>query len=40
MPERLYENYKNNDLSLREYSALKEIKIAVGKKKIGILKII
>ena len=32
--------YKNNDLSLREYSALKEIKIAVGKKKIGILKII
>ena len=32
--------YKNNDLSLREYSGLKEIKIAVGKKKIGILKII
>ena len=32
--------YKNNNLSLREYSALKEIKIAVGKKKIGILKII
>ena len=32
--------YKNNDLSLREYSTLKEIKIAVGKKKIGILKII
>ena len=32
--------YKNNDLSLREYSNLKEIKIAVGKKKIGILKII
>ncbi len=32
--------YKNNDLSLSEYSALKEIKIAVGKKKIGILKII
>ncbi len=32
--------YKNNDLSLREYSSLKEIKIAVGKKKIGILKII
>ena len=31
--------YKNNDLSLREYSSLKEIKIAVGKKKIGILKI-
>jgi len=32
--------YKNNDLSLREYSELKEIKIAVGRKKIGILKII
>ncbi len=32
--------YKNNDLSLREYSELKEIKISVGKKKIGILKII
>ncbi len=32
--------YKNNDLSLIEYSDLKEIKIAVGKKKIGILKII
>ena len=32
--------YKNNDLSLREYSSLKEIKIAVGKKKIGILKVI
>ncbi len=32
--------YKNNDLSLSEYSAFKEIKIAVGKKKIGILKII
>ena len=32
--------YKNNDLSLREYSSLKKIKISVGKKKIGILKII
>ena len=32
--------YKNTDLSLREYSELKEIKISVGKKKIGILKII
>ena len=32
--------YKNSDLSLKEYSTLKEIKIAVGKKKIGILKII
>ena len=31
--------YKNNDLSLKEYSTLKEIKITVGKKKIGILKI-
>ncbi len=32
--------YKSNDLSLKQYSELKEIKIAVGKKKIGILKII
>ena len=32
--------YKNNDLSLKEYSQLKEIKITVGKKKVGILKII
>ena len=32
--------FKNNDLSLKEYAELKEIKIAVGKKKIGILKII
>ena len=32
--------YKNNDLSLSEYSTFKEIKISVGKKKIGILKII
>ena len=32
--------YKNNELSLSEYSELKEIKISVGKKKIGILKII
>ncbi len=32
--------YKNNDLSLKEFSELKEIKIAVGKKRIGILKII
>ncbi len=32
--------YKNNDLSLSEFSAFKEIKISVGKKKIGILKII
>ena len=31
--------YKNSDLSLKEYSTLKEIKITVGKKKIGILKI-
>ena len=32
--------YKNNDLSLSEFATHKEIKIAVGKKKIGILKII
>ncbi len=32
--------YKNNDLSLSEYSELNEIKITVGKKKNGILKII
>jgi len=32
--------YKNSNLSLKEYSTLKEIKITVGKKKIGILKII
>ncbi len=32
--------YKNSDLSLKEYLGSKEIKIAVGKKKIGILKII
>ena len=32
--------YKNNNLSLNEYSELKEIKITVGKKKVGILKII
>ena len=32
--------YKNNDLSLKEFSKLKEIKITVGKKKIGILNII
>ena len=32
--------YKNNNLSLKEYSGLKEIKISIGKKKIGILKIL
>jgi len=32
--------YKNTDLSLKEYSELKEIKISVGKKKVGILKLI
>ena len=32
--------YKNSNLSLKEYSGLKEIKISIGKKKIGILKII
>ena len=31
--------YKSNDLSLKEYSELNEIKITIGKKKIGILKI-
>ncbi len=34
------ELYKNNDLSLKEYSELKELKITIGKKKIGILKIL
>ncbi len=33
------ELYKNNNFSLKEYSGSKEIKISVGKKKIGILKI-
>ena len=32
--------YKNSDFSLKDYSDLNEIKITVGKKKIGILKII
>ena len=32
--------YKNSDLSLKEFSELKEIKITVGKKKVGILKIV
>ena len=32
--------YKNSNLSLNEYSDLNEIKITVGKKKNGILKII
>ena len=32
--------YKNTNLSLRQYSELKEIKISVGKKKVGILKVI
>ena len=32
--------YKNPDFSLKDYSNLNEIKITVGKKKIGILKII
>ena len=32
--------YKNIDLSLNEFSDLNEIKITVGKKKNGILKII
>ena len=34
------ELYKNSNLSLKEYSGLKEIKISIGKKKIGILKIL
>ena len=34
------ELYKNIYLSLKEYAELKEIKISVGKKKIGILKIL
>ena len=34
------ELYKNSDLSLKEYADLKEIKISIGKKKIGILKIL
>ncbi len=34
------ELYKKGNLSLKEYSGLKEIKISIGKKKIGILKII
>jgi len=32
--------YKNGNLSLKEFSDLKEIKIGIGKKKIGILKIV
>ena len=32
--------YQNSNLSLKQYSEFKEIKISVGKKKIGILKII
>ncbi len=31
--------YKKNDFSLKDYSELNQIKIAIGKKKIGILKI-
>ena len=34
------ELYINNNFSLNQYSNLKEIKISIGKKKIGILKII
>ena len=32
--------YKNTNLSLKHYSDLKELKITIGKKKVGILKII
>ena len=34
------ELYKNSNLSLKDYSSFKELKITIGKKKIGILKII
>ncbi len=34
------ELYKNSNLSLEQFSELKEIKISIGKKKIGILKIL
>ena len=34
------ELYKNNNLSLKKYLGLEQIKISVGKKKVGILKII
>ncbi len=34
------ELYKNNNLSLKQYAELNEIKISIGKKKIGILKIL
>ena len=34
------ELYKNSNLSLKEYAEFKEIKISIGKKKMGILKIV
>tara|TARA_B100000902_G_scaffold373789_1_gene402130 strand:+ start:101 stop:1339 length:1239 start_codon:yes stop_codon:yes gene_type:complete len=34
------ELYKNSNLSLKEYTGLKEIKISIGKKKIGVLKVL
>ena len=34
------ELYKNSNLSLKEYAEFKEIKISIGKKKMGILKIL
>ena len=34
------ELYSNSNLSLKEYAELKEIKISIGKKKIGILKVL
>ena len=34
------ELYKNSNLSLKKYAEIKEIKISIGKKKIGILKIL
>ena len=33
-------NYEKNDFSLSDYCAANEIKITVGRKKIGIIKII
>ena len=32
--------YKNSSFSLKEYTGLEEIKISIGKKKIGILNIV
>ena len=32
--------YQNSNFSLKEYTGSKEIKISIGKKKIGILKVL